>query len=72
MNFNQPNNYYDYKNMSQEQAWLKGFHQGETGQGPFGIWRALEEDPTPWNAMLVANWLNGWSKGRCTYEAKNN
>lgn len=68
----EPLSYYDISTITKTQAWCRGFHQGATGQGPFGIYRACEENPTPENVELVSLWLKGWSKGRRFYETKQN
>lgn len=59
--------FYDWQNMDYGQSYLRGFYQGYRGHGPFGIWRCLEEDPNEITAMLVSQWLKGWSKGRKLY-----
>lgn len=64
--------FYDWHHMDAGQAYTRGFYQGMSGTGPFGIWQALEIDPTPLNALLVSAWLKGWSKGRQTYLEKHN
>lgn len=59
--------FYNVNSMTSAQAWARGFHQGITNQGPFGIWRSLEANPNPRNALLVAAWLKGWAKGHQLY-----
>lgn len=55
--------FYDTKTLTTNTAFTRGFFQGSKGRGPFGIWQTLEQDPTPRNALLVASWLRGWSRG---------
>lgn len=54
-------------NMTSDKSWCRGFQDAYDGHGPFGSWFLLEENPTPENAELLANWLKGWAKGRKLY-----
>lgn len=56
--------FYNVTCMNETQAYSRGLHQGFHGQGPFGVWYALEHEPTPIQARIVSQWLRGWAKGR--------